>query len=894
MMVAAWRRWPVQAALLLSLLALLSQPAAAQPRFSFATAPGLLSKDVVPSHYALTLDLDPQRDGFSGQATITVRVHQPVAAIVLHAHELQSLASRLVGADGTTRTLAITPEPKTQTWRLTPLDARPIGVGQHRLQFSYVGKVQGSGEALYRAEHRNERGEPVRMLATQLESVFARKVFPAFDEPAFRAVFEIAVRAPKGLSVVSNMPLADRVDDGAAELHRFQPTPTMPTYLVAVSVGRYDELTGESAGVPLRILSAPGKRELSRYAMEVTRQVLPLYTEYFGLPYTLPKLDQLAVPAGRDGAMEDWGLISYAESVLLYDPAKSSPETKQTVFAMVAHEVAHQWFGNLVTASSWDEIWLNEAFATWLERKATARFNPDWQVGLQQRLPIDRTMTRDAGPATRAIRSGPVRESSVFDVFDSITYVKGGAVLSMLEQWIGEDAFRRGLAAYIAERKFSNATAGDLWYHLSAASGRDVSAVAASWTDQPGFPVVHLRSACEGGRTRVMLEQRRFANLARPPEPSLWKIPVRLARGGDAALVMLDGARAETELPGCSDEPVRANAGGRGFYRVAYEARALRALAARFGALEPADQVALLADSFALAQAGRQPMASWFDLLAAVPGVQGPARATLFTMAGAALEQLDHAVAGTPAQAPVRAAGRALFAPELARIGWAAQPQDDPQAEKLRGTLIARLAQWDDADTIAQARQRFAQDEAGQVALAPSIRAAVIEAVGTHADRSAFDQLVARLKNATSEEDRWLYAYALASGRDAGRARELLAASLTGMAPPNIAAAIPGMVGERTPLGAMAYDFTLANWGRLVALAGGNWGGGSWLLPNAASRFTDRARAARLVADQQRKAGRDGAVPAARVSASIELLAAVREREARSLARLLATWRPGG
>ncbi len=898
-----WRwlaRWP---GLVLWLAALmLPWPAAAQARFDFEAAPGLLSKDVVPAHYALTLDLDPLRDGFSGQAIITVQVRKPVPAIVLHAHELQALSSELVDAAGATRALAIVPDPKTQTWRLTPRDGRPIAAGRQRVQIGYVGKVQGAGEALFRAEHRNERGEPARMLATQLESVFARKVFPAFDEPAFRSVFEIAVRAPKGYTVVSNMPQASRTEEPNGELHRFEPTPSMPTYLVAVAVGRFDELGGEAAGVPLRILAAPGKRELARYALQVTQQVLPHYNEYFGIPYALPKLDQFAVPSGRDGAMEDWGLISYAESVLLFDPAKSSPETKQTVFAMVAHEVAHQWFGNLVTASSWDEIWLNEAFATWLERKTTARFNPEWQVGLQQRLPLDRTMTLDAGPATRAIRSGPVRESSVFDVFDGITYVKGGAVLSMLEQWIGEDAFRRGLAAYISERKYSNATAGDLWFHLSSASARDVSGVAASWTDQAGFPVVQLRAACESGRTRVGLAQQRFANqpgpvaapLGAPPGARLWKIPVLLARGSEVSTVVLDAARAETELPGCTDEPVLANAGGKGFYRVAYDAPALAALAARFTALQPADQVVLLSDTFALAQAGQLPMASYFSLLAALPGVQGAARATLFSMAGAAVDQLDSALAGTAAQARVRAAGRALFGPELARVSWVPQAQDEPQVEKLRGLLITRLARWDDGDAVARAKQLFAQDEAGQAPLPASIRAAVIEAVGTHSDRMLFDQLVARLKGAASEEDRWMYASALASGRDAGRGKELLAASLKAWAPPNIAASIPGMVAERSPLGVLAYDFTLANWDRLAKLAGGNWAGSSWLLPSAANRFNDRARAARLVADQQRKAGPDGAVPAARVSAEIELLAAVRQREAQTLEKQLAGWRPGG
>ncbi len=866
-------------------------PVGAQARFRFDAAPGNLSKDVVPSRYALTLDLDPRRDTFSGSAVITVRVRKPMASIVLHAHELQALSAVLIDA-GLPRALSVTPEPKTQTWRLAPVDAKPIAAGEHRLDIAYGGKVQRSGEALYRADHM-AGGQPARMLATQLESVFARKVFPGFDEPAYRAVFEIAVRAPKGLAVVSNMPLAGRVEEANAELHRFLPTPLMPTYLVAIAVGAFDELAGQAAGVPLRILSAPGKREQAGYAMQVTQQVLPMYSDYFGVPYALPKLDQLAVPSARDGAMEDWGLISYAESTLLFDPGKSGPETKQLVFGMVAHEVAHQWFGNLVTASSWDEIWLNEAFATWMQNKAMARFNPDWHVELQRRMPIDRTMTLDASRATRAIRSGPVSESSVFDVFDSITYVKGGAVLSMLEQWIGVDIFRRGLAAYIEERKFSNATAGDLWFHLSNASGRDVSAVAASWTDQSGFPVVRVRSTCESGRTRISLAQRRFSNRVDTAPPRLWKIPVLLSRGSEVSTVMLDSVRADTELPGCTGEPVLANAGGEGFYRVAYESSALQGLATRFVQLAAADQVVLLSDTFALAQAGQLPMSSYFTLLAALPRVNGAARATLFSMAGAALDQLDSTVAGTAAQSQVRAAGRRLFGPELARVGWAPRPEDDPQLEKLRGVLVARLAHWDDAATITRAKELFGLDEAGQASLAPSIRAAVIEAVGTHADRAQFDQLMARLKKTASEEDRWMYSMALAAGRDAGRARELLATSLKEVLPPNIGAAIPGMVGEHSPLGALAYDFTLVNWTRLAGLAGGNWSGSSWLLPNAAARFNEPARAARLVADQLRKAGKDGAVPAARISAAIELRAAVRLREAKGLEKQLAVWRPG-
>lgn len=881
----------VKAILLAAVLVLHGPPAVAQPRFAFDATPGNLPREVVPSSYALVLDLDPARETFSGTASIAIDVRKPVASLVVHAHELIASRVRLVDARGA-RLLSLTAEPANQTWRLAPDDAAPIGVGSYTLDIAYSGIVHRSGEGLYRAEY-SVGDRPARMLATQLEPAFARTLFPGFDEPSFRAAFDIAVRVPKEYDVVSNMPVAERVAEGGTELHHFRPTPAMPTYLVAVAVGRFDVLAGEASGVPLRILSAEGKRDHARYAMEVTRQVLPFYASYFGLPYALPKLDQLAVPAARNGAMEDWGLISYAEPALLFDPAKSSPDTQRGVFSVVAHEVAHQWFGNLVTASSWDEIWLNEAFATWLERKASAMFNPDWQIDLRQRLPIDWTMTRDAGTATRAIRSGPVRESSVFDVFDSITYIKGGAVLTMLEQWLGPEVFRRGLAAYMAGQKYSNATAGDLWHYMAESSGRDVSGVAATWTDQPGFPVVQIRAECRGGKTRVTLAQRRFTTTTAALSSATWKIPVRLSRAGDVRTVLFDSPRTTLDLAGCSGEPLLANAGGGGFYRVEYGSAQWKALASRFARLAPADRVTFLSDSFALAQAGRLPLVSYFTLLAAIPRVDGADRATLFSLAATGLNFLDEAMAGTPAERDVRAAGRLLFAPELARLGWVPGTSDDAETLKLRGLLIVQLARFDERDSIERARQLFDLDESGEAPLAPSIRASVIVAIGTHAHRAHFDRLLARLKVANSEEDRWIYASALAAGRDEGRAREFLSASLAGIVGPNIASAIPGMVGETSPFGEMAYGFTLAHWDELAALSGEMFGGKHWLLPNAASRFNDLGSARRLLADQRRMAGEDGASSAARTAARIELLAAVKQRDAAIVGKHLATWRPG-
>ncbi len=887
---------PLHLLRLLALSASLSvasaQCASAQARFEFDATPGNLRSPWSRCATCCRSTSTPRGTAFTGGVDVVIDVRHEVRAVVLHARDLTASSAELQH-DGGARSLQIGPGPFSQSWALEPADATPIAPGRYTLRIDYSGRVNRSDAGLFRADYVTA-GKSGHMLATQLQSIDARSVFPSFDEPAFRAVFEVSVRAPRGLDVASNMPRAASRPDGDAVLHRFQPTPPMPSYLLAVSVGRYDALRGDAAGVPLRILTAPGKRAQATYAMRVTQRLVPFFEAYFGVPYALPKLDQVAVPSVRRGAMEDWGLISYSENTLLFDPARSSPRTQRQVFTVIAHEIAHQWFGNLVTAASWDEIWLNEAFATWLAAKATARFNPAWHVDLEHRLPIDHTMDGDAGGATRAIRSGPVNESSVFDVFDRITYVKGGAVLGMLEQWLGEGAFRGGLAAYMRERRLSNATAGDLWYHLAQASKRDVATVAASWTDQPGHPLLHVASACEGRQTRVTLSQRRMrdgtAPLSSPGTEAaspLWQIPVRLARGGELSTVLLTGARQSFVLPDCRDVPLIANAGGIGFYRVQYDAAQAGALTRRFTRLAPADQVTLFSDTFALAQAGELPMEHWFALVAQVPQVTGPARTMLFDLAADGFEFLDDALAGTPTQPLLHAAGRRLFAPELARLGWADRRGDDPQTLKLRGALIEHLARFDDASTVAEALRRFDADESGRAPLAPSIRSHVLAATGMHADRARFDRLLARFKAADGEEDRWVYAHALAGGRNEERTRELLAASLAGVTPPNIATALPGLVSSQSPFGELAYGFTLEHWDELAQIAGDATGGRYWLLPHAASRFNESARAAQLIDDQQRKAGIDGAMPAARIASRIARLAAVRQRDAAALQALL-------
>jgi aminopeptidase N len=445
----------------------------------------------------------------------------------------------------------------------------------------------------------------------------------------------------------------------------------------------------------------------------------------------------------------------------------------------------------------------------------------------------------------------------------------------------------------MAERAMKPATAGDLWFHIGRRAGQPVAAVAASWTDQPGVPLLEVAARCESGTTAVTLRQSRFA-LGEPLAGGPWLIPVRLARGSEQLTVLLQRAEQEFDLPGCAGPVLLANAGGLGYYRVDYDPALRERLLAGFPALEPGDRVALLSDSDALASAGRRQLAEHFALLAALPQVHDASRAALYTLALAHFRALEAAFDATPGQEALRVAGQALFGPELARLGWQAATDEDSETQSLRGELIRHLAVLRHAPTLAAARERFAaalEPQAGGVP--PSIREAVIAAVGSDADDTEFDALLVALRATESQEERWVLVGALAAGRDPQRARRLLDEALSGRLPPDIAAALPGSVAAVPSLAALAYDFSVEHWEALLRLAGtGPFGGRHWLLPGAAGRSADPELARRLLEDQQRLDGTAGASSAETVAAAILVRHRLREREATALAAVLAGWAP--
>src|SRR5512137_2629801 len=682
------RRGRLLRAALAALVLLGASAASHAARFDFDSTPGRLSKDVVPTHYTLRFDLDPAREAFSGRAEVDVDVRRPTTSIVLNARDLDAVGAILTDASGASRTLSVTPDKDTTQWRMAWAPAEPLAPGRWRLAIDYRGKVEKRGQGLFGVEYRTPAREgPLRMLATQLEPIHARSVFPSFDEPAFRATFDIVITAPAKFEAVSNMPVARQcaLADGRRET-AFQRSPSMPTYLVALAVGEFDALTDRFDGIPLRILTAPGRAQEGRYAMEVTKQLLGYFRDYFGVPYMLPKLDQLAIPGGRSGAMEDWGAISYSEVLLLYDPQRSPPRQQQTIFNIVAHEIAHQWFGNYVTAAWWDDIWLNEAFADWMQKKALAHFNPQWGTRARERISREHALEVDGTSATRAVADPPAHESAIEEVFDEITYSKGGSVLRMFEAQLGEEVFRDGMRRYMAGHAYSNATADDLWHHLSAAAGIDLTDVIGGWVRQRGFPLLKVVTACNSDRTRVELSQERFTSTSSAQLAAMWQVPVVIHAGGVTKRVSLGRAPEQVDFPGCI--AVVANGGDTGYYRVQYDEGNMARLRAGFAALPPTERVGLVADTMALARSGRIPFADYFRLLDAL---RGERESAVWQQVIDNLEYLDDVFARSPAQASVRSYSRSLLQPVLARLGWQPRPGEDVDIPRLRDALIEAL-----------------------------------------------------------------------------------------------------------------------------------------------------------------------------------------------------------
>ncbi|NDD31006.1 MAG: M1 family peptidase, partial [Proteobacteria bacterium] len=644
-----------------------------------------LPVDVRPQRHEATLRVDVEARTFEG--TIAIDVHQAheSAHLVLHAVDLEVSRARAT-FNGQTAEATYRVEPVSQTL-IVSFD-RPIPAGTFTVHLAWRGRFCDGLRGLYTAGP--------GLAATQFEAADARRVFPCFDEPGFKAPWQLTIEAPEAFTVLSN----GRVEhaetrDGWQKL-RFSETPPLPTYLIALAVGRFAKGSGADAtsattesaagATPIGTWAVPEKLHLTAFAQEVAENVLPRLEAWFGLPYAFGKLDQIGLPDFEAGAMENAGLVTYREVALLLDPAVASLPQQKRVAEVVTHELAHQWFGNLVTMTWWDDLWLNEAFATWMANVIVDQWRPVWNVWRDFDAGKASAMALDAMRSTHPIRGEVRTVDEATESFDLITYEKGGATLRMFERFLGADAFREGVRLYMRRHARGNAVAADLWSALGEASGQPVTRLADAWLEQPGFPLVSAR--VEG--STLHLRQERF--FARPGEHApgvTWPVPMVMryvSQGATHTLrVLFDAPTTEIALEG-PPENIVLNAGATGVYRVALDAPLLEGVRHHLPALDAAERAQLLSDEWALVRAGLREIGDFLDLLSAFGDETD--YAVLDAVVGR-LDAIDYRLVAENDRAALRAFVRRLLGAQLETVGWSG-PADESDGTRLRRAAIIR------------------------------------------------------------------------------------------------------------------------------------------------------------------------------------------------------------
>jgi aminopeptidase N len=825
--------------------AIMSSVLASEKPFSFKDTPGKLPKEVVPTDYSVRIIPNIDKLTFAGTETVNLNVRNRVRQLVLNALELKIEAASIDGKELPASAI----KTNTKNELLTLALPSELATGEHALVLRFTGKINEQGRGLFYMRYQ-EQGSGARkiMLGSQFEATDARRFFPCWDEPVFRARFQLTAVVPENWLAVSNMPIeSEKKITGGKEV-RFASTPPMSSYLNVFVAGELDFIESRSGPTQLRVIATKGKAEMGRYALEATAQILQYYNDYFGVAYPLPKLDQIALPGGFGGAMENWGGITYYESKLLFDPKSSSAETKQDIYEVLAHEMAHQWFGDLVTMAWWDNLWLNEGFASWMGSKCTAHFNPQWEVWLRREFPRDPSrrvgiakeaaMEGDARSTTHPIQQAVATEAEANSAFDDITYKKGQSFLRMLESFLGEDAFREGIRRYMAAHMYANTTTADLWNALSEASGKPVGEIAAGWTEQPGFPVVKVKR--EQG-SNVSLTQERFTvNFATGP-PLEWKIPLTYAVVGEtsATLLMTRKSNSLHNIP--PDRALKLDVNGAGNYRVEYDEPSWKLLLGASKNLGLEDRANLLSDAWALVQANRALIALYFELVEKLPASTELAEREQIIHV---LDFINRLLSGSSEQEKFQRYARSLLRPTFDAVGWEAKSGEQPATANLRASLITALGNLNDPKVVANCRDRFKAFLSNPESLAPDLRPAIFSVVGRYADESTWNELHHLGLKTTSIEEKQNYYDALADAIDPKLVKKTLPIALTDELPTSRAIFLVLRVARESGRPDIAWDFARANMKALLAKADAL--GANTYSPSLFTFFSDDSRAQEL------------------------------------------------
>jgi len=776
-----------------------------------------LPTGVRPTHYDLTFSVDIAHARFEGTETIRVDVLEPTTRIVFNAVDLR-FRDASIGRAPALQQAAVTLDADRQQATLTVprrLERGPTDIVVH---YSGVLNDQLRGFYLSRGKQRN-------YAVTQFESTDARRAFPCFDEPAYKATFALTVVADRGDRVISNGRTLSDVAGPTPTRHTvtFATTPKMSTYLVAIAVGDFQCSEGGADGIPIRICATADKKNLTRVALDSAQEILHFYDGYYAIKYPFDKLDVLAVPDFAAGAMENTAAIFYRESDLLADSRSASVRTRKNIASVLAHEMAHQWFGDLVTMAWWDDVWLNEGFATWMANKPLAQLHPEWNMAVDEEVETQQALSLDSMRATRPIHNEATTPAEIDEAFDTIAYQKGAAVLRMIESYVGAGAFRTGINAYLQAHAYGNASSEDFWKAIASTSQKPVERILPTFVNQPGAPVLAISDVgCEGDVTRATVRQDRFLESRSNGGSERWSIPMCTKTAPGAAVGgvcrVLGEPQQRVEVARGCPAWVFANAGAEGYYRTEYPPAAIRAMAPDVESqLTGPERLSLVDDEWAMVRAGRHSAAEYLSLAS---GFGRERISGVLADVTARLAYIRAYLTDDRTRPAFEAFVRTLLRPAYDEVGFSPSANDSDERRSIRATLVDALGNTgNDPEVAAAARQAVDRALAGGAALDPTLADAVVTTAATHGDARLFDAFIAASGRAGSPEEQYRYLDALADFREAPLVDRALARVLTTDVRSQDAALYLAQFFENPAARDRAWAFTTSHWSELQSKA---------------------------------------------------------------------------
>jgi aminopeptidase N/puromycin-sensitive aminopeptidase len=793
-----------------------------------------------PDHYSLTVNVNFPNNNFDGDETINLKLAKATNTITLNALEID-FHDVTVTAGGQTQTAKVSSDEKNETATFT-FD-KPLPAGQAKLHITYTGHLNDKLRGFYLSTYKGKK-----YLVSQMESVDARVAFPCFDEPSYKATFDLTAIIDKGDVAISNGEVvSDTPGPGDKHTVKFSTSPKMSSYLVALTVGDWKCISDRTDGVKVSVCTVPGKENLAHFPLEASKAFLHYYDSYYGIKYPLPKLDNIAVPDFQAGAMENWGAIIYRETALLIDDKTASVGARQGVAETIAHEMAHQWFGDLVTAAWWDDIWLNEGFATWMTPHPIEQWKPDWMVPQGVVAEMNQALGEDSEPNQRAIHQEANSRGEIDQLFDGIAYGKAASVLHMLEAYLGPETFRAGVNLYLKEHAYGNATAADFWTAMAHASHKPIDEIMPTFVMQAGAPYIGVESKCENGNTTLKLSQKRYFDspeLFNKPNDQIWQVPV-CAKGidgnsaGAQQCFLLTKREQDFTLKGCS-KFVFPDSNAMGYYRFEYDSAALHQLGeAADKALTPEERIALVGNEWGLMRIGKHSVGDYLALGAQFKNTPG---ATLLGQFGRHLNFVNDNLLTDEDRPAFQAWMRTQFSPILQQLGYNGRSSDTPEDKEKRALLFEGLGNMaQDPEVIQQAQTLVQQYLKDPSSVDGTLAPAVVAVAARHGNAELYNQFKAQLQKASSPEQYYMFARALGQFPESDLIQQTLATSLTDKVRGQDLYMLMPMLGNPTSRQA-TWDFMRKNFEQLHAKAGGGLGGiGIFLYGASAFCSTEKA-----------------------------------------------------